>query len=286
MSVALHSVAAAAQVLAQAPPASGGSTGGTPGTAEAVVFWVLGPIALGSAIGMVFARNAVHAALLLVLDFFCLAVFYAVQGAPFLAAVQVIVYTGAIMILFLFVLMLIGVDSADSLKETIRGQRAAAFVAGLGFAVIVIAGLGNALSRTEPTGLGEANAAGNVLGIARLLFTRYVFAFEITSALLIIAALGAMVLAHRERVGPRVTQRELMVRRFSGTHPTPMPGPGALASGQAVDTPAPLPDGSPAPGSVDPAFSTATSGSTGYGSAGGEGPAGTRTVDGPGRSAQ
>ncbi len=96
------------------------------GTGESVVFWILGPVALAGALGMVFSRNAVHSALWLVLTMLCLGVFYVVQDAPFLGAVQVIVYTGAIMILFLFVLMLVGRDSSDSVVETLRGQRVAA----------------------------------------------------------------------------------------------------------------------------------------------------------------
>lgn len=198
--------------------AKGASTG------ETVTFWLLAPVALGSAIGMVFARNAVHAALLLVLDFFCLAVFYALQDAQFLAAVQVIVYTGAIMVLFLFVLMLVGVDSSDSLVETLRGQRFAAGVVGLGFAGLVVAALGHAITHSAVVGLNDANAGGNVQGIARLLFTDYVFPFEMTSALLIIAAMGAMVLGHKERSLARPSQRELVTSRFAGTHPVPQLG--------------------------------------------------------------
>jgi NADH-quinone oxidoreductase subunit J len=227
--------------------------------AEAVVFWVLAPVALGSAIAMVFARSAVHAALLLVLDFFCLAVFYAAQDAPFLAAVQVIVYAGAIMVLFLFVLMLIGVDANESLRETLRGQRIAAVVVGLGLAGLVIAAVGHAVLDTGSVGLEEANANGNVLAIARLLFgaadrgsDSYFLAFEMTSALLIVAAIGAMVLTHKERTGPRVGQRELSIARFAGTHPTPLSGPGVYARAQDVSEPALLPDGSVAPGSALP----------------------------------
>ena len=90
-----------------------------------------------------------------------LAVLYAVQDAPFLAVVQIIVYTGAVMMLFLFVLMLVGVDSADSLVETIRGQRFWAVVAGLGFAALLGLGVGNAVL-AGPTGWPRSAAAGNV----------------------------------------------------------------------------------------------------------------------------
>ncbi|HVV77931.1 MAG TPA: NADH-quinone oxidoreductase subunit J [Mycobacteriales bacterium] len=219
-------------------------------TGEAVTFYILAPIAVGAALGMIFAKNAVHAALLLVVDFFCLAAFYAVQDAPFLAAVQVIVYAGAIMILFLFVLMLVGVDSSDSLLETIRGQRLASGVLGLGFLGLLIGVLLDAIDKTRAVGLTQANSGGNVQGIAKTLFTSYVFPFEITSALLIVAAVGAMVLGHRELREPRPTQAELMRARLHGPHPEAFTGPGVYASDDAVDRPALLPSGMPAAGSV------------------------------------
>ncbi|HEX8003733.1 MAG TPA: NADH-quinone oxidoreductase subunit J [Mycobacteriales bacterium] len=228
--------------------------------AEAVIFWILAPVALGSAIAMVFNRNAVHAALLLVLNFFCLAVFYAVQEAPFLAAVQVIVYTGAIMVLFLFVLMLIGFDANESLTETIRGHRIASVVAGLGIAGVVIAVIGRALVDRGAVGLEQANTGGNVLNIAKLLFGEatgghdsFFLAFEMTSALLITAAVGSMVLTHRERgAKPRSTQRELSIARFKGTHPTPLSGPGVYATSHSEQEPALLPGGEPLEGSALP----------------------------------
>jgi NADH-quinone oxidoreductase subunit J len=233
------------------------------GTAETVVFWVLAPIALLAAVAMVLARSAVHGALFLVVDLFCLAVFYAVQDAPFLAAVQITVYAGAIMVLFLFVLMLVGVDRSDSLVETLRGQRVAAVLLSLGFAGLLAFGIGDAVLDMESVGLEAANREGNVLGIARLLFTDYVFVFEATSALLIVAALGAMVLAHKERTGPRPTQRSMSQRRFDrGTTPA---GPGVYADTQDPHEPALLPSGAPADDSV------ATGGSVGGGQAGAAG---------------
>jgi NADH-quinone oxidoreductase subunit J len=219
--------------------------------AEAATFWVLGPIAVIAAIGMVATRRAVHAALLLAVDMIALAVLYAAQDAPFLAFVQIFVYTGAVMMLFLFVLMLVGVDASDSLIETLRGQRIAALVLALGFAALLIGGIGNALVDTPAKGIADANADGNPTGLARILFTRYVFAFEVTSALLITAALGAMVLTHRERIGPRITQRDRMQARVrEGARLTPLPSPGVYARHNAVDVPALQPDGSPAPESL------------------------------------
>jgi NADH-quinone oxidoreductase subunit J len=219
------------------------------GTGEAVAFWLLAPLAVLAALGMLASKKAVHSALLLALTMLCLAVLYLAQDAPFLGVVQVVVYTGAVMMLFLFVLMLVGVDSADSLVETLRGQRVAAVVAALGFGALLVLGLGDALTANE--GLETANADGNVQGLANLIFSKYVFAFEVTSALLITAALGAMILAHRERHEARASQRELSVQRFrGGQHPAPLPSPGVFARHNAVDTPALLPDGTPADASV------------------------------------
>jgi NADH-quinone oxidoreductase subunit J len=215
------------------------------GTGEAVTFWILGPLAVLAAIGVLFSKKAVHSALLLAATMLCLAVLYLAQDAPFLGVVQVVVYTGAVMMLFLFVLMLVGVDSGDSLVETLRGQRIAAVVAAIGFGVLLISGLGDAVVSNK--GLKSANSGGNVQGLADLIFSRYVFAFEITSALLITAALGAMVLAHNERHEPRITQQDRSRQRFrGGENPAPLPGPGVYARHNAVDTPALLPDGSPA----------------------------------------
>jgi NADH-quinone oxidoreductase subunit J len=222
-------------------------------TGEAIVFWVLGPIALAGALGMVLSRNAVHSALWLINTMLALGVFYVVQEAPFLGAVQIIVYTGAIMILFLFVLMLVGRDTSDSVVETLRGQRVAAIVLGIGFAGLVGAGIAEATRDTPVTGLeavqgGAAGGAdGNVPAIAALLFTRYLLAFEVTSALLITAAVGAMVLAHTEREpGSRQSQKELSRARFlSGEHPQTLPGPGVYARANSIAAPGRLPDGAP-----------------------------------------
>jgi NADH-quinone oxidoreductase subunit J len=214
-------------------------------TGEAVTFWILAPLALLGALGMVSARNAVHSALWLVLTMLCLGVFYVLQAGPFIGMVQIIVYTGAIMMLFLFVLMLVGRDASDSLIETLRGQRVAAIGLGLGFGALIATGIYRALSGTTAVGLEAANAEGNVQGIARLIFTKYVFAFEITSALLITAAVGAMVLAHVERRREeKITQPSEMLARFApGNYPGPKPGPGVYATSTSVATPARLPDG-------------------------------------------
>ncbi|MFF5314966.1 NADH-quinone oxidoreductase subunit J [Streptomyces massasporeus] len=214
-------------------------------TGEAVQFWILGTVAVLGALGTILMKRAVHSALCLAGTMIILAVFYLANGAYFLGVVQIIVYTGAIMMLFLFVVMLVGVTAADSLKETIKGQRWLAALCGLGFGVLLIAGIGHA-SLTEFNGIGQANAGGNVEGLAALLFTKYVFAFEITGALLITAAVGAMVLTHRERTERAKTQRELAVERVrSGKQLPPLPAPGVYARHNAVDIAGLLPDGTP-----------------------------------------
>jgi NADH-quinone oxidoreductase subunit J len=221
-------------------------------TGEAVTFWVLGALALVGALGVVLAVNAVYSAMFLAMTMIILAVFYMIEDAMFLGVVQVVVYTGAVMMLFLFVLMLIGVDSAESLKETLRGQRVAAVLTGIGFGVLLLAGIGN-VATGGFVGLTAANANGNVEGLAALIFSRYLWAFELTSALLITAAVGAMVLAHRERFERRKTQRELSEERFrAGGYPTPLPNPGVYARQNAVDVAALLPDGSYSELSVPP----------------------------------
>ncbi|MGW7818725.1 NADH-quinone oxidoreductase subunit J [Streptomyces puniciscabiei] len=217
----------------------------TTSTGEAFQFWVLGTVAVIGALCTVLMKKAVHSALCLAGTMIVLAVFYLANGAYFLGVVQIVVYTGAIMMLFLFVVMLVGVTAADSLRETIKGQRWLALLCGAGFGILLFAGIGNA-SLKEFAGIGQANANGNVEGLASLIFTKYVFAFEITGALLITAAVGAMVLTHRERTERAKTQRELSEQRVrEGTHVPPLPAPGVYARHNAVDIAGLLPDGTP-----------------------------------------
>ncbi|MFE5035501.1 NADH-quinone oxidoreductase subunit J [Streptomyces sp. 900105755] len=214
-------------------------------TGEAFQFWVLGTVAVIGALSTVFMKRAVHSALSLAGTMIVLAVFYLANGAYFLGIVQIVVYTGAIMMLFLFVVMLVGVTAADSLKETIKGQRWLALLCGAGFGVLLLAGIANA-SLKDFAGTGQANANGNVEGLAALIFTKYVFAFEITGALLITAAIGAMVLTHRERTERAKTQREQSEQRVrDGKHLPPLPAPGVYARHNAVDIAGLLPDGTP-----------------------------------------
>jgi NADH-quinone oxidoreductase subunit J len=222
-------------------------------TPEAVMFWVLAPIAVLAALGMLLVKKAVHSALLLAWVMITLAIFYIAQEALFLGIVQIVVYTGAVMMLFLFILMLVGVDASDSLTETIPGLRPIAITAALGFGGLLTSLIGRATLGRSPSGLADANAEGNVQGIAQLLFSTYVWPFEVISALLITAALGAMVLAHHERTVTRPTQRESAIARFrtgSLASAAGLPGPGVFARHNAVDVPALLPDGTPAPTSI------------------------------------
>ena len=169
-------------------------------TPDQIVFWIFAPIAVGSAILMLLQRNAVHSALFLVLNFFCIAVFYLLLGSPFLFVVQIVVYAGAIMVLFLFVIMLLGVDRAESLRETLRWQRPLAIVLGIGVALEVITAARLGLKLAEPAtqaAWDSANAGGNPQALARILFADYFLPFEVTSVLLIVAAIAAMVLTRR-----------------------------------------------------------------------------------------
>ncbi|MBP6084275.1 MAG: NADH-quinone oxidoreductase subunit J [Candidatus Planktophila sp.] len=226
---------------------------------ESVLFWIMGPLAVAAALGMLLVKKAVHSALLLAWVMITLAFFYIAQGALFLGIVQIVVYTGAVMMLFLFILMLVGVDASDSLTETIRGLRPIAITAAIGFGGLMVSLIGRATLGRESVGLDQANSAGNVEGLAYQLFSTYVFPFEAISALLITAAMGAMVLAHHQREVPRSTQRDLSEQRFrSGSLATAagLPGPGVFARHNAVDVPALLPDGTPAPASISETLRT------------------------------
>jgi len=216
---------------------------------DKVLFWILAVMAVSAALGMILVRHAVHCALMLAVVMLSLAVMYAMQGAPFLAFVQVIVYTGAVLMLFLFVVMLVGTNSAESLTETIRGQRLWAALAGIALVALLIIGIGHAAIGSAPP-QSSAFSTDNLTGLARLIFTTYVFPFEITSALLMTAALGAMVLAHRERTEPKPTQREVARRKIASGQVQPEPPPGVYALHNAVDMPAMLPDGTTSDRSV------------------------------------
>lgn len=226
--------------LASAVPAVLQGTG-TVSTGETVLFWVIAPLMVIGALGLLFSRRAVHAALAVVLVMVGMAVLYTVLEAPFLGVAQVVVYTGAVMMLFLFVLMLVGVDASDSFVETLKGQRWIAVLAGAGL-LVVLAGAVVRATLPDPVGLDEANAVTNPVGVARLIFSEFVFAFELTGALLITAALGALTLTHRQRLTRHVGQKETAEHRLATLGETgrltPLPAPGVYARHNAADVPA------------------------------------------------
>ena len=191
-----------------------------------VVFWVFAPISVASAVAMLLQRNAVHAALFLIVNFFTISVFYLVLGASFLFAVQIIVYAGAIMVLFLFVLMLLGVDRDEPLIERLKGQRPMAVLLGAGIFLelffAIRAGIGFATK--APAGFDETvNGGGNAAALARVLFRDYFFPFEVTSILLIIAAVAVMVLASRQ--APAITRAEQATAAAAAEAREPEPEP-------------------------------------------------------------
>jgi NADH-quinone oxidoreductase subunit J len=193
-----------------------------------VVFWVFAPLSVATAIGMIVVRNAVHAALFLVVNFFTIAVMYLLLDAPFLFAVQIVVYAGAIMVLFLFVIMLLGVDRGEDPAERLFGQRTMAVI----LAVAVVAELGTAIragvgfATRAPEGFDAVNPGGNPSALAEVLFRDYFFPFEVTSVLLIVAAVAAMVLALRRTKA--ITQREVSAHAGDDLEAYAMAPPGGL----------------------------------------------------------
>lgn len=172
---------------------------------EQWIFWPTALISISSALVMLISPNAVHSALALVVNFFTLAVFYVLLDAHFLAAAQVIVYAGAIMVLFLFVIMLLGVDRKENLVEKIKYQRSVGYAFVLGLAFLTVVTLRTAFEAKPFGDIAAAQPSGNVEGLGRTLFNAYLFPFEVTSLLLIVAAIGAMVIGKRrpaESMGP------------------------------------------------------------------------------------
>ncbi|MDU1581682.1 NADH-quinone oxidoreductase subunit J [uncultured Cutibacterium sp.] len=237
-------------------------------TASHWAFWTLAPIMVLAALGMVVARKPVHSALFLAVIMISLAVQYASMQAPFLFVVQIIVYTGAILMLFLFVVMLVGVDTSESLADTLRSHRVASTIAAIGIGVMLVVAVGHAVTvgnigTDAAVGLERANAAhgDNVHSLAVLIFTQYVIPFEATSALLITAALGTMVLAHGERLHRKKGQPERMSDRMDaylndGAQLASHPAPGVYARSNEIGAPALLPDGTVAQASVSKALAS------------------------------
>ncbi|HEY4409865.1 MAG TPA: NADH-quinone oxidoreductase subunit J [Acidimicrobiia bacterium] len=177
---------------------------------EWAVFVVFAVAALAGAGGVVLSRKPVHSALSLVLTLFSVAVFFVLQGAHFLAAVQVIVYAGAVVILFLFVIMLLGIDQDDVLDEPLAGQRPLAVIVGVALfaGLLLVAGILTPTGAPASRGSATQGDVANVERIARSLFTDFLWPFEITSALLVIAVVGAIVLARQSGPGRPLDEEE------------------------------------------------------------------------------
>lgn len=218
-------------------------------TASDVAFWLAAPIMVACALGFIVSRKPVHSAVCMAGVMIGLAVLYGALDAPFLFVAQIIVYTGAILMLFVFVVMIIGVHSTDSLVETIKGHRAASIVASLGFGILIIAVVGQLATFGEPAGLVAANQAGNVEGLAKLVFHDYVIVFELAAALLIVAPMGALILTHGDELKKKVSQWGSATERTKayaeeGAHPGARPSSGVYARHNSIASPALLPDGS------------------------------------------
>ena len=228
---------------------------GTVTTGETILFWVLAPIMVMLALGLLFAKKAVYATVSVISVMVLLAFIYTALEAPFLGVVQVIVYTGAIMMLFLFVLMLIGVDSSDSVVESIRGQRWIAALAGLGIVTVLVSALVAATDTPQPVGMDTVNTDSNPVAVALNLFGSHALTMQLAGALVITAALGAMTLTHRERLTPRKTQMDVAEEKMAafaehGIHPGALPNSGVYAESNSSTNPALTAGGKPVEESV------------------------------------
>lgn len=231
-------------------PATGTVTSG-----ETILFWVLAPIMVLLGLGLLFAKKAVYATVSVISVMVLLAFIYTALEAPFLGVVQVIVYTGAIMMLFLFVLMLVGVDSSDSVIESIKGQRWIAGLAGLGIVLVLVGALVASDSSGGAAGLAQVNADSNPVAVGLDIFGSHALTMQLAGALVITAALGAMTLTHRERLHPRKTQMDVAEEKMAafaehGAHPGALPNSGVYAESNSSTNPALTVGGKPVEESV------------------------------------
>lgn len=211
-----------------------------------VLFWFVAFITVIPALALLFARKPVHIAMAVVLVMVGLAVSYVSLNAPFLGVVQIVVYTGAVMMLFLFVLMLVGVDKRESLQETIAGQRWIGLALALGLGALLI----SVVSRLTFS-VSDQPMEGNPTEVAGFLFGDYVLVVEVLGFLLITSAVGALVLTHVPRLFPKQTQAEIQAARVkAGADPVNKAFPGTYARHNALDAPALDPDGNPIEDSV------------------------------------
>ncbi|MCR6712455.1 MAG: NADH-quinone oxidoreductase subunit J [Demequina sp.] len=204
------------------------------------LFWVVAAITVLPSLALLFAKKAVHVAMAVVLVMIGLAVAYVMLAAPFLGMVQIVVYTGAVMMLFIFVLMLIGVKGKESLRESIIGQRWIGLLVAIGTGVFLTGVISRVtLNVQTPT-------EGNPEQIAGALFGRFVVIVETLGFVLIVAAVGALVLTHVPRLAPKHTQKEIAEDRVRvGANPVNKPMPGVYARHNALDVPALDPHGQP-----------------------------------------
>ena len=216
---------------------------------EAILFWCIAPLMVAAALGLVFARKAVHATMCMIFVMIALAVLYVANEAPFLGIVQIVVYTGAVMMLFVFVIMLVGVDATESLTETIKGQKVFAWLISIGLAVVFSATLGRMVFGG---GVGLVDTMDNNPALlARILLGNFFFPLELVGILLITAAVAALTLTHQRRLTKRIGQKELADARVAaGQRLTPLPSAGVYAQRNAMDVPALDPYGNPVESSV------------------------------------
>lgn len=224
--------------------------------AETTLFWIVAPLMVLLALGLLFSKRTIHIAVSVVGVMIGLAVLFIANEAPFLGLAQIVVYTGAVMMLFLFVIMLAGVDATESFKENITSQRFLSVAAGAGSVFFFIV-LFTRANLPAPAGLAAANADSNPVGVARIIFSDYVFSFFMVAALLIIAALGALLLTHRvdidEKPGQRVLLKSKMAEFAATSDPLTigaLPNPGIFSQHNASDIPSLDPQGRPITSSI------------------------------------
>ncbi len=213
-------------------------------TGEVILFCVVAVVMVCGALGVLFFKKAAYAALSMVTVMLGLAILYVTTGAPFLGTTQVIVYTGAIMMLFLFVIMMIGLNASDDYQKQAGGRIAAAVLGGLGLVLILgsVVNLGTSIPVRETAEVDPYSNAP-VTDLALELFSRHWFSMELAGALLITAAIGAMLLTHTDKLGPQADQRtmaEAKMRAYKERqrHIGQLPAPGVYATSNAFDTPA------------------------------------------------
>lgn len=213
------------------------------GAGEVVLFWIVATLMVGGALGVLLFRKAAYAALSMVVVMIGMAILFFALQAPFNAAVQVIVYTGAILMLFLFVIMMIGLGASDGYQSQRRGYIWAAVLMGLALAVMFVSAI--LVSKVPGPGTMNDDPYSNVpiTALAVNLFQEHWLTIQLTAALLITAAVGAVLLTHGDRLGPKLSQRSvararMMLYKQTGRHPGQLTAPGVWASGNAVDSPA------------------------------------------------